>query len=371
MIVSLIGPRGAGKSTLGAGRLAARLGLEYVSIDERIAQAAGRSIPEIVRADGWVQFRILEEKVLADAAQADDRLLDCGGGIVEVPANRERLRRAGPVVWIDAPLAVLIRRTAGDGDRPPLTEDDDPAREMELVVARRDPLYPADRGAGRTQRRGRPGFRLWGDCCMGKGPLVFAAALVLIAVSAAPAEPFALQTLVVDGKVSDVYPADLTGDGLSDLLVTYTAGQTPDYTRKVAVFVQSADGFRGRPDASAVVGAKFAMLDTAGTPGRRGRSGSTSWPTTASTAGRSRKTAGFGGPERIPRRARPRHIRRRREPAAVRLRPRLEGERDRLGDPPGVPGAARRRPGHGRRRNAGDADPLVGARRAEPGPGDR
>ncbi len=140
MSLSLIGPRGAGKSAIGR-RLAGQLTLTYESIDERIAAAAGRSIAEIVAAEGWVKFRVLEEAALAEVASKPNRLLDCGGGIVEVPGNRKRLREAGPVVWVTAPIAVLVERIRGDAERPPLTDEGDPFAEMEDVVARRDPLY--------------------------------------------------------------------------------------------------------------------------------------------------------------------------------------------------------------------------------------
>jgi shikimate kinase len=140
MGLSLIGPRGAGKSTVGK-KLAGMLRLEYVSIDAQIERTAGRPIPEIVAADGWVGFRLQEEAALTQAARAPGRLLDTGGGIVEVPGNRALLRRYGPVVWLSARSATLLARLAGSAERPALTAHDDPADEMAEVLARRDPFY--------------------------------------------------------------------------------------------------------------------------------------------------------------------------------------------------------------------------------------
>ena len=140
MGLSLIGPRGAGKSTVGK-KLAWMLRLEYVSIDAEIERVAGKPIARIVDEEGWIGFRLREEAALAQAAVVADRLLDTGGGIVEVPGNRALLRRFGPVVWLTAPLSTLLARVAATGDRPPLTEHEDPADELAEIVARREPFY--------------------------------------------------------------------------------------------------------------------------------------------------------------------------------------------------------------------------------------
>ena len=140
MGLSLIGPRGSGKSTVGK-KLAWMLRLEYVSIDAEIERAAGKPIARIVQDEGWVGFRLAEEAALARAARVDGRLLDTGGGIVEVPGNRALLRRYGRVVRLAASMGTLLARTESSSDRPPLTAHDDPADEMAEIVARREPLY--------------------------------------------------------------------------------------------------------------------------------------------------------------------------------------------------------------------------------------
>lgn len=140
MSLSLIGPRGAGKSAVG--RLLARmLDLEYLSTDEMIARKAGRTIAEIVAEEGWVQFRLLEETALAEAIKAPGRLLDTGGGIVELPSNRNLLRRYGPVVWLTAPRSVLLARAPATNHRPPLSDGGDPVAELVETLDRREPLY--------------------------------------------------------------------------------------------------------------------------------------------------------------------------------------------------------------------------------------
>jgi shikimate kinase len=140
MSLSLIGPRGVGKTAVGK-KLAWMLRLDYVSIDAAIVEAEGRSVREIVETEGWVRFRLLEESLLARAALVPGRLLDTGGGVVEIPGNRALLARYGRVIWLTAPVAELVARTSGSGDRPPLTDLTDEEEEMAEVLMRREPLY--------------------------------------------------------------------------------------------------------------------------------------------------------------------------------------------------------------------------------------
>ena len=55
--ILLIGMMGCGKSTIGR-LLAGRMGLPLIDLDEEIARAAGRSIPEIFAEEGDAGFRL-------------------------------------------------------------------------------------------------------------------------------------------------------------------------------------------------------------------------------------------------------------------------------------------------------------------------
>ena len=57
--ILLIGMMGCGKSTIGR-LLAGRMGLPLIDLDEEIARAAGRSIPEIFAEEGDACFRLHE-----------------------------------------------------------------------------------------------------------------------------------------------------------------------------------------------------------------------------------------------------------------------------------------------------------------------
>jgi len=144
--VFLIGLRGCGKSRL-AGMLAKKLSRPCVDTDRLIVAAAGKSIADIVAREGWETFRDYEAAALAKtpALLPDGGIVATGGGIVLRPENRELLRRAGVVIYLEAPPTVLAKRLARSrrsDDRPSLTGRDMLA-EMAAIADERQPLYLA------------------------------------------------------------------------------------------------------------------------------------------------------------------------------------------------------------------------------------
>lgn len=136
----LVGMMGVGKSTVGR-ILARRLRRPFVDTDALLEQRAGRSVREIITTDGECTFRDLEAAVLADAlTAAEPAVVAAAGGVVLREDNRRLLReRAGKVVWLSAPLEVLLARVRAGRHRPLL--DDDPAATLERLERERDPLY--------------------------------------------------------------------------------------------------------------------------------------------------------------------------------------------------------------------------------------
>ena len=138
-VLSLVGPRGSGKTTIGR-LVAERLGVDFADADEELTARAGRSIPAIFATDGEPAFRALEAETIADLLTRAPLVLATGGGAVLNSETRRRLKAAGPVAYLAAPPATLHARTAGDPNRPPLT--DLPAEEeVAAVLAEREPLY--------------------------------------------------------------------------------------------------------------------------------------------------------------------------------------------------------------------------------------
>ena len=143
MVITLIGYRGVGKSTI-APRLAARLGWNWIDADVEIEQRAGRSIAEIFQHEGEVGFRVREAGVLSELLARDRLIIAAGGGAILNPHTRETIRAAGPAVWLTASLDSILARLHEDATtstrRPALTGSD-PRTEIETLLAARTPLY--------------------------------------------------------------------------------------------------------------------------------------------------------------------------------------------------------------------------------------
>lgn len=134
----LIGPPGAGKSTIGR-RLAQALDLELLDTDVEIERRTGRTIPEIFAADGEPFFREIEEQVVGEALESHDGILSLGGGAILSELTRSRL--AGhTVVYLEISVAEGLKRTGANTGRPLLTGGD-PKAKYHALMRRRRPLY--------------------------------------------------------------------------------------------------------------------------------------------------------------------------------------------------------------------------------------
>ncbi len=139
--IFLIGPMGAGKTTIGR-RLALALRRQFIDSDHEIEQRAGASIPLIFEVEGEAGFRAREKAVIAELTQWADIILATGGGAILDPDNRRCLAGRGFVVYLCTSVDEQLRRTRGDTHRPLLQTPDPRARLAELFE-RRDPLYRA------------------------------------------------------------------------------------------------------------------------------------------------------------------------------------------------------------------------------------
>ena len=145
MNVVLLGYRGSGKTS--AGRvLADRTGRTFVDADVELVRTVGRSIKDIFETDGEAVFRDFESVVLLNLLKLDNAVLALGGGVILRPANRDALLAADAVrVYLRADAATLHARIHADpataANRPALTPLGGDVREIESLLATREPLY--------------------------------------------------------------------------------------------------------------------------------------------------------------------------------------------------------------------------------------
>ena len=137
--IILVGPMGAGKSTIGR-LLAAELCLQFVDSDHEIERRCGADIPWIFDVEGEPGFRERETSVLRELTAGEGMILATGGGAVEREENRQLLRGGGLVVYLCATLNQQCPRTERDRKRP-LLQTGDPRQVLQQLMKRRDPLY--------------------------------------------------------------------------------------------------------------------------------------------------------------------------------------------------------------------------------------
>ncbi|MES9900529.1 MAG: shikimate kinase AroK [Sedimenticola sp.] len=137
--IFLVGPMGAGKTTIGR-QVAGLLGLEFSDSDHEIQHRTGVDIPTIFDFEGEDGFRKREKAVIDDLTQQDGYVLATGGGAVLDPDNRRNLSSRGFVVYLYCSPEQQYERTLRDRNRP-LLQTDDPLLQLQNLLELRDPLY--------------------------------------------------------------------------------------------------------------------------------------------------------------------------------------------------------------------------------------
>lgn len=139
--IILVGPMGAGKSTIGR-RLATATNRRFVDSDTEIEKRTGVEIDRIFEIEGETGFRARETRMLEELTALKEIVLATGGGAILSEENRTLLRNSGFVVYLRASAEALTRRTLRDRKRPLLNSGDRPARIRE-ILAQREALYEA------------------------------------------------------------------------------------------------------------------------------------------------------------------------------------------------------------------------------------
>ncbi len=137
--IFLIGPMGAGKTTVGR-QLARRLDRAFYDSDREIETACGVDIPTIFDFEGEAGFRCREERMIDLLSSKPEIVLATGGGAVLRESNRQMLRDRGVVVFLDVDIDVQVERTSRNNSRPLLQHGDPRATLME-ISEQRGPIY--------------------------------------------------------------------------------------------------------------------------------------------------------------------------------------------------------------------------------------
>ena len=122
--IFLIGPMGAGKSTIGR-ELADRLHLEFFDSDQEIERRTGADIAWVFDLEGEEGFRKREEGVIEDLSEKQGIVLATGGGSVISLQVRNRLSARGIVVYLETTIDKQVARTQRDRRRPLLQTSED------------------------------------------------------------------------------------------------------------------------------------------------------------------------------------------------------------------------------------------------------
>lgn len=139
-LVALLGLRGAGKTTIGR-KLARRLRVPFVELDQRIEEAAGLTLDEIFALHGEAYYRRLERETLERVLAEGPLVLATGGGLPTSPETWALLKRRALTVWLRARPEDHWNRVVQQGDKRPMADNPQAMAELRRLLAAREPLY--------------------------------------------------------------------------------------------------------------------------------------------------------------------------------------------------------------------------------------
>ncbi|QJC37852.1 shikimate kinase AroK [Enterobacteriaceae endosymbiont of Donacia bicoloricornis] len=140
--IFLIGPMGAGKSTIGR-HLANLLKMDFFDSDQEIERRTGADINWVFDVEGEEGFRKREKKIINEITQKQGIILATGGGSIQSKETRKLLSSRGIVVYLKTTIEKQLSRTKRDKKRPLLQKNKNQlAKEiLEKLAKKRNHLY--------------------------------------------------------------------------------------------------------------------------------------------------------------------------------------------------------------------------------------
>ena len=138
--IYLVGPMGAGKTTVGR-RIAELKGMSFVDSDQEVEKRTGVDISFIFDMEGEAGFRKREREMIAELSEQPNTVMATGGGAVVEAATRDLLSARGVVVYLETTLEQQLARTRKTNNRPILAGSEDVEATLTRLMEERDPLY--------------------------------------------------------------------------------------------------------------------------------------------------------------------------------------------------------------------------------------
>ena len=137
--ILLIGPPGAGKSTIGVA-LAKELSIDFIDTDQEIERETGKAITDIFVVDGELHFRAIELETLRKVLTLESGVISLGGGAPIAEDAQEAIEQSNShTVFLDVSLATAAPRVGFNRDRPLLLGN--PRAQWQALSDNRRPIY--------------------------------------------------------------------------------------------------------------------------------------------------------------------------------------------------------------------------------------
>ncbi|HTV94399.1 MAG TPA: helix-turn-helix transcriptional regulator [Steroidobacteraceae bacterium] len=139
--VTLVGLRGAGKSTLGR-RLAKHRGVPFFELDREIEREYGATLGEILQLHGQPGYRRFERETLERVISKNRAaVIEAGGGLAADPETLAMLLERSLAVWVRASPEEHMQRVIDQGDLRPMARSREAMRELKDILRAREPYY--------------------------------------------------------------------------------------------------------------------------------------------------------------------------------------------------------------------------------------